>query len=171
MELRWVESIMVRDLESVRREIAAFPDEASIWATPPGITTSAGTLALHLAGNIRHFVGAKLGGSGYQRDRDREFAARNVSKTDLLANLDEAIAAVRNALGAGKIDVLERFPEPVGGKYTVINGDWLIHLATHLAFHLGQIGYVRRVVTGDGSSVGAVAIPTLASATRIPEPG
>ena len=171
MELRWVESIMVRDLESVRREIAAFPDEASIWATPPGITNSAGTLALHLAGNIRHFIGAKLGGSDYRRDRDREFAARNVSKMDLLANLDDAITAVHNALGAGKIDVLEPFPEPVGGKFTVTNGDYLIHLATHLAFHLGQLGYLRRVVTGDASSVGAIAIPTLASAKRISEPG
>jgi hypothetical protein len=35
--------------------------------------------------------------------------------------------------------------------------DYLVHLATHLAYHLGQLDYHRRVVTGDPRSIGAVA--------------
>lgn len=171
MELRWIERILVRDLETVKREIAAFPDDASVWVTPAGITNAAGTLALHLAGNIRHFIGARLGGSGYRRDREREFAARGVSRADLLAELDEAIAAVNRALdGSRPIDISAEFPEVVGGKFRVATGDWLIHLTTHLTFHLGQIGYLRRIVTSDSKSVGAVGIAELASAVRQADP-
>jgi hypothetical protein len=39
-----------------------------------------------------------------------------------------------------------------------------MHLSTHLAFHLGQIDYHRRVVTGSNQSVGAVRTSELSSA-------
>lgn len=167
MDIRWLERIVLRDVESVKAELAAFPDEASVWATPPGITNSAGTLALHLAGNLRHFVGTKLGGSTYVRKRDHEFAARGVPRAELLADLEQAIAAVRETLGGGRpIDLAAPFPETVGGKFRVATGDWLIHLATHLAFHLGQIGYLRRIVTGGGSVSGVMGIAPLATAVK-----
>lgn len=171
MELRWIERIMVRDLETVKRELAGFPDEASIWVAPPGVTNAAGTLALHLAGNIRHFIGARLGGSGYVRNRDREFAARGVPRAEIMADLDEAIAAVNRTLdGSRPIDCTAEFPETVGGKFRVTTGDWLVHLATHLTFHLGQIDYLRRLATGDPKTVGTVGIADLASAVRQADP-
>ena len=158
MDIHWLERIILRDLESVKAELVAFPDEASVWVTPPGISNSAGTLALHLAGNIRHFIGARLGGSNYVRKRDDEFAARGVPKADLLADLEQAIAAVRETLGGSHpIDFAAPFPEIVGGKYRVATGDWLIHLATHLAFHQGRIGYLRRIVTGGAAVPGTMA--------------
>jgi hypothetical protein len=170
MELRWIERILIRDLETLKRELAAFPDEASLWATPPGIANSAGTLALHLAGNIRHFIGARLGGSGYVRDRDREFAARGLSRAAVLAEIDQAIGAVTATLTSGRlIDCSAEFPDRVGGTFKVVTGDWLIHLTTHCAFHLGQVGYLRRFLTGDGRSVGAVGIADLATAVRQPD--
>jgi len=58
--------ILVRDLNAVRRELEAYPDEQSVWALPPGVTNSGGTLAMHIAGNVQHFIGAVLGGSGYK---------------------------------------------------------------------------------------------------------
>lgn len=169
MELQWLERILIRDLENVKSEIAAFPDDASLWATPPGIGNSAGTLALHLAGNIRHFIGAQLGGTGYVRNRDHEFAARDLSRADVAAQLEQAIATVRETLGGGRpIDLTGQFPEVVGGKYHVVTGDWLIHLATHLAFHMGQIGYLRRFLTGGPSVVGTMGLGSLASAVKAP---
>jgi hypothetical protein len=40
----------------------------------------------------------------------------------------------------------------------------MLHLATHLAFHLGQIGYLRRAVTGDATSSGPVSNAVLRKA-------
>ena len=50
---------------------------------------------------------------------------------------------------------------PVGG-ITVSTRRFLIHLATHLAWHLGQAGYLRRILTGQNVSTGAVPVPALA---------
>lgn len=171
MELQWIDRILVRDLETLKREIAAFPDDPSAWALPPGITNSAGTLALHVAGNLRHFVGAVLGGSGYVRHRDHEFAARGVSRAALIDELDAARAALQATFSPERtIDLAADFPETVRGGFRVTTGDWLIHLATHLAFHLGQVGYLRRIVTGNPASMGGVSIPQLASAVKVPTP-
>ncbi len=168
MVTQWIERILVRDLEAMKREIVAFPTDQAVWAIPPGIANSAGTLALHVAGNLRHFVGGVLGGSGYLRDRAHEFAARHLPREVLLGELEAAGAAVRTALVSGRpIDLAAEFPEPVGG-FRVTTGDFLIHLATHLAFHLGQVGYLRRIVADSPTSVGGVGIPGLASAVKVP---
>ena len=74
----WIAGILARDLRALRREIESFGDESDVWRVPPGISNSAGTLALHLAGNIQYYIGTVLGGTGYLRDRDAEFALRDV---------------------------------------------------------------------------------------------
>ncbi len=76
---------MLRDLDGMLAELDGYPDDASVWALPDGIANSTGTLALHLAGNLRHFVGGQLGGTGYVRDRDAEFADRGLSRDELRA--------------------------------------------------------------------------------------
>jgi hypothetical protein len=90
--------VLVRDLRTLAAELDAYPDDASVWACPPGIHNSAGTLVLHLAGNLRHFVGARLGGTGYVRDRAAEFAARGLSRAELRALVDAAAVEVGAAL-------------------------------------------------------------------------
>jgi hypothetical protein len=35
-------------------------------------------------------------------------------------------------------------------------------LSAHLAFHLGQAGYLRRALTGDGRTSGSVGLEALA---------
>src|SRR2546422_7255337 len=70
----WIAAILRRDLSALRREIEAYADERDIWRVAPGISNCAGTLALHLGGNIQFFVGAVLAGTGYVRDRDAEVA-------------------------------------------------------------------------------------------------
>jgi hypothetical protein len=156
-----VRRLIERELESFKREINAFPDDASIWTTPPGVSNSAGTLALHIAGNLQHFIGARLGASGYVRDRDAEFARRGVSRAELLAELDRARERVHETLTNVSADSLpEAFPEPVGGR-TLRSEDFLVQLAVHLAYHLGQADYHRRITTGDASTVETVAVSAL----------
>ncbi len=158
--------ILVRDLNAVRRELEAYPDEQSVWALPPGVTNSGGTLAMHIAGNVQHFIGAVLGGSGYKRDRAAEFSKRDVPRSALIVELEAAIVSV--GLGMSQVSesrLTEDFPEAIAG-YRVVTEEWLIHLVSHLGYHLGQIDYHRRLVTGNGATVGAMAIPELVTARK-----
>ena len=152
-----VQTIILRELGAVRRSVEVYPDEASLWAERPGLPNSGGTLTLHLVGNLQHYIGAVLGQSGYRRDRDAEFARRDVPRSVLLDEIDAAQAAVERGFGALTEEALaEPYPEPVAGR-AVATGDYLVHLAAHLAYHLGQLDYHRRVVTGERRSVDAVA--------------
>lgn len=164
MQTADLKTMMARELRALAREVQAYPDDASVWRTFPGVTNSAGTLTLHLAGNLQYYLGTKLGGGGYVRDRQAEFARRDVPRRELLAEIDRAIAAVEGTLPRVSDQTMAAdYPEPVGGK-TLRTGEFLLHLATHLGWHLGQLDYHRRMVTGEGGKIGAIAIGELASA-------
>jgi uncharacterized damage-inducible protein DinB len=136
-----------RDLNKLRTEIEQFTDEADLWKTTEGITNSAGNLCLHLTGNLHHFFGAVLGDTGYVRDRDAEFANKNVSRDDLLSNIDAALAVVRETLGRlTDEDFAKTYPIEVFG-HPMTTAYFATHLATHFNYHLGQINYHRRLLT------------------------
>ena len=162
-----IAAIICRELRTLERELNAYPTEAQIWELPAGLPNSAGTLALHAAGNLQHFVGAVLGGSGYVRDRDAEFARRNVPRAELIEDLQNAERVVRETLPSmdpGRF--AETYPLPVANR-RVNTGEFMTHLATHLAYHAGQLNYHRRIVTGDLTGVGAVSPTELPSGTPI----
>jgi hypothetical protein len=151
-----------RELVSLRDELLAYPDERAIWALPQGLPNSAGTLALHLAGNLRWFVGAQFGASGYVRDRELEFSARDVPREKLIALIETTADEVTRALASldpAQLDAV--YPLELGG-IRVTTSRWLSHLASHLAYHLGQVDYHRRIVTGSSVSVGTLPLPALA---------
>lgn len=153
---------LVRELEGFVRELEAFPDDASVWAVVPGVTNSAGTLVLHACGNLQHFVGHVLGGSSYVRDREREFTHRDAPRAALVAELRvtaDVIARTLTGLPAATLDA--DYPEPVGG-HRVKTAQFLVHLGAHLALHLGQAGYLRRVVTGSPASAGPLPLDAIA---------
>jgi Protein of unknown function (DUF1572) len=156
---------LVRELEGFKRELARFPDDDSVWKTAPGVTNSAGNLALHLAGNLQYFIGTVLGRSGYVRDREAEFGRRSVSRPELYRELDAAIAVVQAVLPSVSDDTLAaEFPETLMGLKFRTNA-FLVHLCAHAGFHLGQAGYLRRIVTGDGASSGPIPLSPLAASS------
>src|SRR5690349_24969300 len=83
------------ELESLLKavqELAEPLDEGQFWRKPIEPGNSFGHLVLHLTGNLNHFAGARLGGTGYVRDREREFTETAVPpKALVLARLDEEI--------------------------------------------------------------------------------
>ena len=135
-----------RDLGNLKTEIEQFSDEAGLWRSADGITNSAGNLSLHLIGNLKHFFGAVLGGTGYVRDRDAEFANTHIPRAEILADIDETLDVVRSTLaGMTENDLDKPYPIEVFG-HTMTTGYFLVHLATHLNYHLGQINYHRRLL-------------------------
>jgi hypothetical protein len=156
--------LLRRELAAVRRSIEAYPDEKSLWVEKPGLPNTGGNLALHLAGNLQHFFGTVLGQTGYTRDRDSEFSRREVPRAQILAQLDAADKAIAAGMDAITDDVLPKpYPEKVGG-VTIATGTFATHLLSHLAYHLGQLDYHRRVVTADSASVNAVSVKELGTA-------
>jgi hypothetical protein len=140
-----------KDLAALRKELEGYPDDASVWKTQPGINNSAGTLVLHLTGNLKHFVGASLGKSGYVRDREAEFADRDVPKKALLQRIDETRDVVGKALGGLDDKALDLpFPGTVPPALGAVpsSGELLTYMYGHLAYHLGQVNYHRRLIAG-----------------------
>lgn len=155
--------VIRRDLDTLERELALYPDDASLWVAVPGQPTAGGNLALHLAGNLRHFLGATLGGTGYQRQRDLEFSATGLSREAVIAEVRRAAADVEATLAAlDPSRVTMTYPLEIQG-IRLGTEVVLLHLATHLAFHLGQVDYHRRAVTGDRTSAGPLALAPLES--------
>jgi uncharacterized damage-inducible protein DinB len=155
-------TLFVRELETVQREVEMCPDDVRLWSTMPGVSNSVGNLAAHLAGNVQHFVGAVLGKSGYIRNRDYEFARREGTRAEIVSDLQAAIDAVKKYLPALTDADLERdYPEAVGG-VTMRTSLFLMHLASHAAFHMGQADYLRRSLSGDARTAGTVALKPLA---------
>ncbi|MDQ3242231.1 MAG: DUF1572 domain-containing protein [Gemmatimonadota bacterium] len=145
--------MILGDLHSVERQIAAYPEDQSVWRIAPGIANSGGNLALHIAGNLRYFIGAILGGSGYVRDRDAEFAARDLSRDALSAEIMAAIAELDAAFDRITQETLETvYPLPIRDR-RLRTADFLLHLAVHLGYHLGQLDYHRRLLTPDPAVV------------------
>jgi hypothetical protein len=162
MSIADVSRLINRELASLRDELLAYPNEADLWQLPKGLPNSAGNLALHLVGNLRFYIGTQLGATGYVRDRDAEFALRGVPRAEIVESIGTAADEVTRTLTTLDPAQLDKpFPVEIGGN-RIQTSMFLQHLASHLAYHLGQVDYHRRVVTGNSVSVGAIPIPPIA---------
>jgi uncharacterized damage-inducible protein DinB len=138
--------ILERDLKKVIQEISQYKDERSLWATGGEINNSSGNLALHIAGAVHHFIGSVLGNNGYVRNREREFSDKNIEISVIINQLSKATEVVKEVLNKLTVEDIEReFPEKLGGNSMTI-GFFLIHLISHINYHLGQINYNRRIL-------------------------
>ncbi len=136
-----------RDLSKLIVEIEAYPDEPVLWQTEPGISNSAGNLCLHLIGNLNHFIGAVLGNTGYVRNRPLEFSLKDVPVAELKAKVEETLMVVEQTLAPlTDTDLDAEYPLLVFEVKTT-TAYMLVHLATHLSYHLGQINYHRRLLS------------------------
>jgi uncharacterized damage-inducible protein DinB len=138
---------LVEELEQLRDEVrqAAEPlSEQQLWAKPVDPGNSVGHLILHLAGNLNHFVGAQLGGTGYVRDREREFTETDIpSKRAVLDRLAAAVANFRRVVSGLNAEQLAA-THPTATFGSVLKT--LLHLVAHFALHRGQISYIVRLV-------------------------
>ena len=139
-------TLFKRDLNKLKKEIVAYQNEAIIWHVEKNISNSAGNLCLHLIGNLNTFIGAHIGHSGYIRQRELEFSSKNIPSRDLIDKIEETMSIVDTALdGLTDEQLQEEYPVLVFKTKTSIEL-FLVHLTTHLSYHLGQINYHRRMM-------------------------
>ena len=135
-----------RDLKAAIVQVSSYENEADLWKVDKEIKNSGGNLALHISGNLRHFLGHVMGGTDYIRDRSAEFSAKNILASDIVQELEAAIRDVSNTLDNISVDELESiFPINVL-KYEMTTAYFIVHLYGHLNYHLGQLNYHRRMI-------------------------
>ena len=141
-----LQQLFSRDINKLIEEITLYKDEGNLWRTEKEITNSAGNLCLHLVGNLKSFIGAVIGETGYVRNRPEEFAAKNVPREVLIKDLNEVITIVQQSLQQLPIENLDKeYPMQVFDKPLTYE-QFLLHLYGHLSYHLGQINYHRRLL-------------------------
>ncbi len=117
--------------------IEPFDDESIWWQPAPSVNPIA-VLALHCAGNLRHFIGRHVGGSEYERNRPQEFdASRRLTKREVLDEFNRAIDEVRATMDRLKPeDYAARSRDPED-RHANVYEDFL-NATVHLALHVGQ---------------------------------
>lgn len=139
-------ALFKRDLNKLKAEIELYKSESNLWLLEKDINNTAGNLALHLIGNLNHFIGAVLGNTGYVRQRDLEFSLKDAPRIEILKQINETIEVVEKTLKDFQFEALEKnYPIEVFGK-PMTTEYFLVHLTTHLSYHLGQINYHRRLL-------------------------
>lgn len=114
-----------------------------LWRRPYAYGNSAGHLLLHLTGNLSYYVGARIAGTGYVRDRPKEFAdTAKRAKEDVLKAFDEAVDMVLETLAA-QDDASWRLPiDAVGAEDVKDRLSMFVRCVAHLDHHTGQMIYI-----------------------------
>lgn len=135
------------NLNKLITEIEGYKKEDDLWKVEKNISNSAGNLALHIVGNLNTYIGKEIGKTNYVRNRELEFSSKNIPKKEVIKSIMETKDTVTKAIRTLTNDDLKReYPHLVLSKMTTTEY-LLIHLATHLTYHLGQINYLRRLIS------------------------
>jgi len=141
-----LKSLFTRDLNKLKLEIESYKNETTIWHIEKEIANSAGNLTLHLIGNLNTYIGSEIGKSGYIRNRDLEFSLKNIPRAELILKIEATLKIVEQALDTITDGQLHSEYPLLVFKEKTSTEFFLVHLATHLAYHLGQINYHRRLL-------------------------
>ncbi|MCS7027025.1 MAG: DUF1572 domain-containing protein [Bryobacteraceae bacterium] len=121
-------------------------NEEQVWVRGSENENAIGNLLLHLAGNVRQWILAGLGGKPDVRVREREFSARgDIAKADLLERLqttvDDALVVIRKLDG----EALARTVKIQSYQVTALEA--VLHVVEHFALHTGQIIFATKMLT------------------------
>ncbi len=146
MIIESINQLYQRDLRKLKKEIELYESDEKLWKTENSISNSGGNLCLHLIGNLKTYIGNGLANLDYIRQRDLEFSEKFIEREKLLLQIDETMDIVNIGFSMlSESDFEINFPikiwdEETGMIYTIV------HLHSHLNYHLGQINYHRRIL-------------------------
>ncbi len=119
--------------------------ETALWTKPFPFGNSIGHLVLHLTGNLNHYVGAAIAGTGYVREREKEFTdATNPPLNELLSSFHQAVAMVVQTLQSlddAGFQVAVEHNVPIRTRLGL-----LLVCAAHMNNHLGQMSYLAQAL-------------------------
>jgi len=132
--------------ERVRRNVHAVVEPISserLWTRPFPYGNSVGHLLLHLTGNLSYYIGAQIAGTGYVRDRPREFGdTLNRPKDEVLKDFDRAVDMVLATLAAQReTDWLAQY-HGTGAEDVQDRLSMFVRCAAHADHHAGQMIYL-----------------------------
>ena len=139
-------SLLLGDyLPKIERCLGLLSDEQIWWRANPA-SNSIGNLLLHLSGNVRQWIVVGLGGAPDARDRDAEFAQRDViPRDDLLARLRETLREADQTLAHfDEARLLDRFTIQ-GLEVSALPA--ILHVVEHFSMHTGQIIMLAKMFT------------------------
>src|ERR1043165_976568 len=131
-------ALLVGDyLPKIERCVTLLADE-QIWWRANSASNSIGNLLLHLSGNVRQWIVVGLGGAVDERDRDTEFAQRDViPRAVLLTRLRDTLHDADETLtNVDEGQLLDRF-RIQGIEVTALAA--IMHVVEHFSMHTGQI--------------------------------
>ena len=141
-----ITQLFERDLNKLIEEINLYKNEKDLWKIKEGISNSGGNLALHLIGNLNYFIGTALGHTNYVRDREKEFSLKNIPREELISDLQDISEIIKTTLTKlPDEDLKNEYPLRIDDNDLPIE-NMLLHLLTHLNYHLGQVNYHRRMI-------------------------
>lgn len=130
--------------EQVHQIVAPLSTE-QLWRNPYSYGNSVANLLLHLTGNLNHYIGARIAGTGYVRNRPLEFTdTSGRAKEDLLASFDRTIDMVAATVRKQSAeDWAAPYSDPTtphdGNRFSVIQ-----RMAAHAYHHVGQMIYLAK---------------------------
>lgn len=146
MIISTLQALFKRDLIRLEEEVKAYSKEENLWKIDGNIVNSGGNLCLHLIGNLNEYIGEHIGDYDFKRDRDFEFTGSGVSRDTLIQEIRKTIAIVENSLNKLTAGVLILEYPVLVFEEKMTYEFFLIHLTTHLRYHLGQLNYHRRLL-------------------------
>lgn len=119
--------------------------DEQFWTKPYPYGNAFGHLVLHLTGNLNHYIGAQIAGTGYVRDREREFTdASERPKAEVLGDFGDAVKMVAQTLEAQTAESLVRAPLETERADFDTRFAVFFHCISHLNHHVGQMIYLEK---------------------------
>ena len=141
--------------EGVHEWVDPLSQEA-FWHNPYPYGNSVGHLILHLTGNLRYYIGARIANTGYVRHRDLEFTdSQRLPKEKVLREFDRTIEMVIATIRKqSPVDwaaeySAEREPE-AKNRFAAF-----LRCAGHAYHHVGQIIFLSKELAREAGSKAA----------------
>jgi uncharacterized damage-inducible protein DinB len=137
--------------ERVRDKVHALVEPLSteqLWQRPFPYGNPVGHLLLHLIGNLSYYIGTEIAGTGYVRDRPKEFADPSRRPRDeVLRDFDRAVDMVLRTLAVQREDDWRAPYSAVGAEGVSDRLTMFVRCAAHADHHTGQMIYLCKQLT------------------------
>jgi len=132
-------------LPKIERCLSLLTDQ-QIWWRPNSESNSIGNLLLHLSGNARQWIVCGVGGVADARDRDSEFAQREmIPREELRSLLKQTLREVDTTLAQFDPAKLLEMRTIQGLDVSVLEA--ILHVVEHFSMHTGQIILLTKLLT------------------------